>query len=142
MSDDAIRKRRRKHTIGIQITVFTWMLELLYNISTVARYFIWEKAPDNEWSDRMFSVFECFISFILIPGSYLLNNEAVKLLILEKGWQTFSLETIARYFQPKGSSSKVLPLGDCKHCQQPLEQYHDIFGCQPFREYPAYSVFS
>ena len=117
------------------------MLEFLCNISTVARYLIWEKVPDNEWTDRMFLVFEYFISLILIPGSYLLNNEAVKLLILAKGWSTFSLETIGRYLQLNGSSKKVHPLGDCKHCQQPLEQSHDLFGCQPFREYPAYSVF-
>ena len=107
LSEESIRKRRRKNTIGIQITVISWLLELLGNIIMVSRYLTWQHVDDTELSnDRIFHFFGIFVTLILLPGSYLLNSEAVKLLIAAKGWTTFARNNIARCFQQNTSEDE------------------------------------
>ena len=36
----------------------------------------------------IFALFDVFVCLVLIPISYLLNDEAIKLLIAAKGWTT------------------------------------------------------
>ena len=43
----------------------------------------------GEWADRILSLFGLFLCTVLIPLSYLLNNEAVKVAIQVKGWSNF-----------------------------------------------------
>ena len=99
LSQESILKRRRRNTIGIQITVISWMLEFFANIITVSRYFVWKNAETNEWADRWFVLLALIMSYILIPGSYLLNSEAVKLFILAQGWITFIRDNTEGLFQ-------------------------------------------
>ena len=86
MSEEAILKRRRRNTIGIQIAFISWMLEFLAGNINIARYWMMQTDQDDEWTDRLFGLLDAFIWLVLIPGSYLLNNEAIKLTIHAQGW--------------------------------------------------------
>jgi hypothetical protein len=89
LSEESIRKRRRRNVIGIQIAVISWMLEFLAGIIYMSRYWLMQTNQDSEWTDRLFALFDVFMCHVLIPVSYLMNNEAVKMLIRAKGWTTF-----------------------------------------------------
>ena len=89
LSKEAILKRRRRNTIGIQITFISWMLEFVAGIAYIARYVMLQRNQDDAWTDRLFAIFDFFVCLILIPGSYLLNDEATKLMIHAQGWISF-----------------------------------------------------
>ena len=91
MSEDARYKRRRKHTIGIQITAISWFLELIGGCIIISRFLIFQKEDDDkdEWTDRILALSDIFLCLIPIPLSYLLNDEAIKLAIHAKGWIRF-----------------------------------------------------
>ena len=52
----------------------------------LARYWMMQTDQDDEWTDRLFGLLDAFINLVLIPGSYLLNDEAKKLMIYAQGW--------------------------------------------------------
>ena len=92
LSEESKIKRRRRNTIGIQITIISWILEFFGGIIALARFWMFQTKDDGEWADRMFSLVGLFISMVLIPLSYLLNNEAVKVAIQVKGWSNFAIK--------------------------------------------------
>ena len=96
LSEESIRKRRRRNTIGIQITVISWLLEFFAGIINVSRYWMMQNDQDSDWTDRLFALFDTFVFLILIPGSYLLNSEAIKLFIHAKGWTMFIVTRLQR----------------------------------------------
>jgi hypothetical protein len=96
LSEESIRKRRRRNTIGIQITIISWFLEFLAGIVNLSRYWMFQNDQDSDWTDRLFGLFDVFVFLILIPGSYLLNNEAIKLFIHAKGWTMFIITRLQR----------------------------------------------
>ena len=90
LSENAKRKRRRKHTIGIQITVLSWFLELIGGSIIMARYLLFQNQDNkDEWTDRILALLDIALCLIPIPLSYLLNDEAIKLAIQAKGWINF-----------------------------------------------------
>ena len=89
LSDDAKLKRRRKTTIGIQITFISWILEFIGICITITRLWIFQSQNIGEWTDRIFGLFDFFMCLIPIPLSYLLNDEAIKIAIYLKGWIAF-----------------------------------------------------
>ena len=91
LSEESIRKRRRRNTIGIQITIISWFLEFFAGLINLSRYWMMQDNQESEWTDRLFIVFDTFVFFVLVPSSYLLNNEAVKIFIAAKGWTMFIL---------------------------------------------------
>ena len=86
LSEDSIRRRQRRNTIGIQITVFSWMLEFLAGSIFCARYWV-PLFYSNENFYRIRMLLDNSVCFVLIPSSYLLNNEDVKLSIQATGWR-------------------------------------------------------
>ena len=89
LSDEAKLKRRRKTTIGIQITFISWMLELIGICITMSRLWLFQSQNSGEWTDRIFALFDFFMCLIAIPLSYLLNDETIKIAIQVKGWIAF-----------------------------------------------------
>ena len=89
LSEESKIKRRRRTTIGIQITAISWILEFFGGIIALGRFWMFQTKDGGEWADRIFSLFGIFICMVLIPLSYLLNNEAVKVVIQVKGWSNF-----------------------------------------------------
>ena len=96
LSEDSIRKRRRRNTIGIQITVISWVLEFLSGFILVSRYWTMQTNQGSQWTDRMFGFFDIFVCLVLIPSSYLLNDEAVKWAIHAIGWTKFCRSRLKR----------------------------------------------
>ena len=86
LSEESKIKRRRRNKIGIQITAISWILEFLGGTIAVSRYFLFQTHHGGEWLDRLFALFDFFVCMVLVPLSYLLNDEAVKLAIEVKGW--------------------------------------------------------
>ena len=89
LSEESKIKRRRRNTIGIQITAISWALEFIGGSITLVRYWLFQIQHGGEWVDRIFALFDFFVCMIPIPLSYLLNEEAVKLAIEVKGWSSF-----------------------------------------------------
>ena len=104
LSVDEQRKRGRQFVVGIQMTVISWCLEFVAGVfimimTACAAYgFIW--VPGLWISDIC-------VSFIVIPASYLFNNEINKSLIVVDGWC-------------RGISRAISPHQPCK-AENPME---------------------
>ena len=95
LSEESIIKRRRRNTIGLQITIISWSLEFLASITLVSKYWILQSYHNEHWNytqrqlvSNILKVLEALTILILIPSSYLLNSEANKLRIMANGWIT------------------------------------------------------
>ena len=86
LSEESKTKRRRRNKIGIQITFISWILEFLGGTIVLLRYLLFQTHNGGEWLDRLFALFDFFFCIVLVPLSYLLNDEAVKVAIEVKGW--------------------------------------------------------
>ena len=106
LSEDSILKRRRKNVIGMKITAISWMLEFLSGFILLLRFRHYQTIKEHEWTDKIFHLFGLALTTILIPGSYLLNDEAHKLLILAKGWRSFFQENVVKGFQRNEPSNE------------------------------------
>ena len=112
LSVESILKRRRRHKIGIQITVISWILELFASFIPLSRYLIWTGNEDNEWVDRIVNLVGLFIGSVIVPGSYLLNNEAVKMLIVAHGWTKFVRGSMVRCLSRNRLSNDNIELAE------------------------------
>ena len=123
LSEESILKRRRRHTIGIQITFISWLLELLSGIIMFTRHsngtflFVLSDRFDSEDSTINSQIHESFTAyfgavanFILVPGSYLLNNEVVKLEILSRGWRRFIGSKVEKFLWRNNSQNESHPI--------------------------------
>ena len=106
LSEDSILKRRRKNVIGMKITAISWMFEFLSGFIALLRFRHYQTIREHEWMDKMFHLFGLALTTILIPGSYLLNDEANKLFILAKGWRSFFQENVVSGFQRNEPSNE------------------------------------
>ena len=106
LSKESVLKRRRRHNIGIQITAMSWLLEFLASIVSLLRYCIMGTGKNSEWIDRLSQLLVLFISYILVPGSYLLNDEVTKLLIVANGWTKFFRNNVAKCGQRREPSNQ------------------------------------
>ena len=87
LSDTAKLKRRRRNMVNLQMTVLSWCLEFFAGIITMIRIFV---VTRNRRAFKYFVLFDVSFNFIIIPSSYLLNNDVNKSLIIAHGWcQTF-----------------------------------------------------
>ena len=123
LSEEYILKRRRRLTIGIQITIISWLLELLSGIIMFTRHsngtflFVLSDRFDSEDSTINSQIHESFTAyfgavanFILVPGSYLLNNEVVKLEILSRGWRRFIGSKVEKFLWRNNSQNEIHPI--------------------------------
>ena len=83
------------------MTVVSWLLEFFTGIIAISIN-IHSENPDSN-VDLIFSVvvMDAFLNFVLIPGSYLLNNEINKKLIIAEGW--------CKIFRRRFQSNKIRP---------------------------------
>ena len=84
LSEESKRKRHRQYTINIQITFISWALEFTSGIMALIMYFgvVWERNL-LIW----LLPFDIGLNFIIIPGSYITNNQTNKALIFSNGWR-------------------------------------------------------
>ena len=103
LSKESILKRRRKNIIGMQITAISWMLEFLASNLVLVRFWGWQTSMNTEWTDRIIFLFILVVNIILIPGSYMLNDEAMKLLILANSWTSVFRSNLVKCFRRNDS---------------------------------------
>ena len=117
LSEESRRKRRRTNKVNIQMTVLSWFLEFINGlVGLVIRF-----NTTNPYSDANLIVLIVFldasINFIVIPSSYLFNNEVNKTMIIADGWY--------KMFKGRFISNKVAPAPtnaeniDAPSCLQP-----------------------
>ena len=75
-------RRRRTTIVNIQITFISWSMELLSGLCLIIVRFYSTNKLLKEW--LMFADV-CF-NFIIIPSTYILNNEVTKRVIVIENW--------------------------------------------------------
>ena len=72
--------RQRRKSVSIQMTIISWFIELIAGITALAVYFVYKKP------NYVILLFNLVVNFIIIPGTYIVNTDACKHLILAQGW--------------------------------------------------------
>ena len=77
-------KRRRKHTetVNIQMSVMTWLIEFITGCLLMILFTL----DDNVTIILIIGLFDIIMTFIAIPGAYILNTEIMKSKIIQNGW--------------------------------------------------------
>ena len=102
MSEESKQKRRRRNVINLQMTIIAWSLEF---VTGLVNLLIGVKTSNPESNVDFITcmvIIDGFLNFIIIPSSYILNNDELKIAIIESGW--------FQYFRQLISSNKVEPL--------------------------------
>ena len=87
LSEDYRRRRHRRYTISIQMTVISWILEMVTGIiAMVTTLFFSHHEIFNTTTQTLMFIY-IFLYFVAIPGSYLLSTEVLKNLIVKRGWR-------------------------------------------------------
>ena len=81
LSEESRRKRKRSNAINIQITFITWLLEFSAGILCAVVYF-----TSSMVASRWLAFLDMTLNFILVPGSYIINNDVNKAAIMAHGW--------------------------------------------------------
>ena len=85
LSEESRVRRGRTHQVNIQMTFISWSLEFL--TGTIALAFILLKIIDDDTILKYVILsLDMSLNSIIIPGSYLLNNEVNRSLIATRGW--------------------------------------------------------
>ena len=106
LGKDSILKRRRRNIIGMRITAISWLVEFLSGLILLLRFRDYQTIEEHERMGKIFHNFGLALTTILVPGSYLLNDEAYKLLILAKGWRAFFQNNVVNSFQRNETSNE------------------------------------
>ena len=75
--------------VHIQMTIISWMLELLASIICLIYYFVYDGGVG-----RFFGILDVVLNFIIIPTSYNLNNDVNKVIIEAEGWFSGMLQVL------------------------------------------------
>ena len=82
LSDNAKRSRKHTQTVNIQMSVITWLIEFITGCLLMMNFTM----SDNITIIIIISFFDVVMTFVLIPGAYILNTEVVKTRVIENGW--------------------------------------------------------
>ena len=86
LSEESKRKRRRTNKVSIQMTVLSWFLEFITGLVGVFIR-IHSSNPDSDVNFVVpIIILDASINFVIIPSSYLFNNEVNKSIIIAEGW--------------------------------------------------------
>lgn len=69
------------------MTVTSWFLEFVTGVISLVNTLIFGHDDSLEMLTQILVFIHVFLYFIVIPGSYLLNTEDYKNLVIEKGWR-------------------------------------------------------
>ena len=112
LSEKVRIKRQRRKTINIQMTIISWLIEFISGIAILAMYFLFKEANIV----TLFAMFNTFLNFVIIPGTYILHTEVCRTLVVAQGWSL----TIIRMCHP----TRVSPLQD--EDQNSDEHHNDV----------------
>ena len=69
------------------MTVTSWFLEFVTGVISLVNTLIFGHDDSLEMLTQILVFIHVFLYFIVIPGSYLLNTEDYKNMVIEKGWR-------------------------------------------------------
>ena len=83
LSESSKLKRRRTNKVNLQMTVISWSLEFIAGLVCLGVNFNPESSPDLI---SIMVIFDTCLNFIIIPSTYILNDEVRKKRIIAEGW--------------------------------------------------------
>jgi len=96
LSERVRMRRQRRTAINIQMTIISWLIEFITGLTILAMHFLYKEAgifnkaniPKEAIILICFAMFNIFVNFVMIPGTYILNTDACKQFVIEHGWIT------------------------------------------------------
>ena len=82
LNDNAKRSRKHTQTVNIQMSVMTWSIEFITGCVLMIHFTM----SDNITIIIIISLFDVIMTFVVIPGAYILNTEVMKSKIIQNGW--------------------------------------------------------
>ena len=82
LSDDAKRRRKHTETVNIQMSFMTWLIEFITGCLLITLLTL----DDNITIIIIIAFFDIIMTFVAIPGAYILNTEIMKSNIIQNGW--------------------------------------------------------
>ena len=83
LSEESRIKRGRQRTVNIQMTITSWSLEFVTGVILIIVITVVQCAEvERFWPGGSFIALDAILNSIVIPSSYLLNNEVNKALIV------------------------------------------------------------
>ena len=86
------------------MTVFSWSLEFITGLVLLVINIKIHNPETNVDLITFMVIFDAFLNFIIIPSSYILNNESMKEIIMAEGW--------CKIFGGRKKSNKIDPDGN------------------------------
>ena len=83
LSESSKLKRRRTNKVNLQMTVMSWSLEFIAGLFCLGVNFNPESSPDLI---SIMVIFDTCLNFIIIPSTYIFNDEVRKRGIIKEGW--------------------------------------------------------
>ena len=102
LSETSKQKRRRRNAVNLQMTIFAWSLEFVTGLVNLSIGIKIHNPESNVDFITFMVISDGALNFIIIPSSYILNSEELKIAIIESGWFQFFRQLII--------SNKVEPL--------------------------------
>ena len=89
-------KRHKQTKVSIQMTVISWSLEFLTGLLSMTAMYLSRNEETNVDVIAVIVIVDTSLNFILIPSTYVFNNEMNKTFIMAEGWW----KIITRCFRP------------------------------------------
>ena len=86
LSESSKLKRRRMNKVNLQMTVISWSLEFIAGLVCLGVNFQIENPESNPDLISMMVIFDTCLNFIIIPSTYIFNDEVRKRGIIKEGW--------------------------------------------------------
>ena len=86
LSESSKLKRRRTNKVNLQMTVISWSLEFIAGLVCLGVNFQIENPESSPDLISMMVIFDTCLNFIIIPSTYIFNDEVRKRGIIAEGW--------------------------------------------------------
>ena len=86
LSETSKQKRRRTNAVNLQMTLFAWSLEFVTGLVNLSIGITIHNPESNVDFITFMVIFDGLLNFIIIPCSYIMNNEVLKAAIIASGW--------------------------------------------------------
>ena len=102
-------KRHKQTKVSIQMTVISWSLEFLTGVLSMTAMYLSRNEETNVDVIAVIVIVDTSLNFILIPSTYVFNNEMNKTFIMAEGWW----KIMTRCFR----SNRVHPAAPGNNCE-------------------------
>ena len=89
LSEEYKIKRRKKNKVSIQMTVMSWSLEFLTGYLGMSAVYLARNNGKSAEAILAIVYVDIFLNFIVIPSTYVFNNDVNKTVIITEGWCKF-----------------------------------------------------